>query len=58
MKKLLYIFAILIFAVNSWAVDRNIYLDNAGAGAGTIGDPYGALSEINWTTGGSQTLTF
>ncbi len=55
-KKLLYIFAVLIFAVNSWAADQNIYLDNAGSGAGTIGDPYGAFSEINWTTGGTYSI--
>ena len=56
MKKLLYMLIVLLFAFNSWAADQNIYLDNAGTGAGSIGDPYGAFSEINWTTGGANSI--
>lgn len=36
--------------------DRNIYLDNDGVGDGSIGNPYGAFSEINWTTGGANSI--
>ena len=36
--------------------ENNIYLDNNGTGSGTINDPYGAFSEINWTTGGAYSI--
>lgn len=56
MKKLFLTLIILLFASPLWGADQNIYLDNAGAGAGSEGDPYGAFSEINWTTGGANSI--
>jgi hypothetical protein len=63
MKKYLFgiLFLIVALAGTSFAretnfiaqipADKNIYLDNNGTGGdGSIGNPYGPLSEINWTT--------
>ena len=46
----------LLVGSQAFGADQNIYLDNAGAGAGTEGDPYGAFAEINWTTGGANSI--
>jgi parallel beta-helix repeat protein len=56
MKRLFIIALILFLASWAGAANQNIYLDNAGAGAGSEGDPYGEFSEINWTTGGANSI--
>lgn len=49
---------VLAFLMAGYALsaDQNIYLDNAGSGAGSEADPYGAFSEINWTTEGDNSI--
>jgi hypothetical protein len=34
----------------------NIYIDNGDGGVGSLADPYNALSDINWTTGGDNSI--
>ena len=54
--KTLIIGLILLVGSQAFGADQNIYLDNAGAGDGSIGNPYGAWAEINWTTGEANSI--
>jgi len=47
---------ILVLAVSGWGADQNIYLDNTTGGDGSIGSPYSTFAEINWTTGGANSI--
>ena len=48
----------LLFAFPAFAAERNIYFDSTQlvAGDGSKGNPYNALSQLNWTTGGSNSI--
>ena len=63
MPKLKYILlAIFLFVPSVRAADQadfpNIYISNAGSGTGVGSeeDPYADLDEINWTTGGDNSV--
>jgi hypothetical protein len=58
MKKL-FIILCLVFAVEQgWCADQNIYIDSEAAtgGDGSITSPYDSFSDINWTTGGANSI--
>jgi len=61
-KKLALSLFICLFAVSGWAADQadwpDIYIDEsvAGGGVGSEADPYSDFSEINWTTGGDNSV--
>lgn len=52
MKYIYSIIAVLLLAGQAWGADQNIYVDSdaAAGGDGTIGTPFDALSDLNWTT--------
>ncbi|HEX9972288.1 MAG TPA: right-handed parallel beta-helix repeat-containing protein [bacterium] len=59
MKKfLLGILISLALVGQAWGADRNIYISSSAAagGDGSITTPYDAFSDINWTTGGANSI--
>jgi len=51
---------LVVFPVfSAWGADQNIYIDNqtgVGSEDGSISDPYHDFSDINWTTGGANSI--
>lgn len=58
MKKLILVAMILLFAVFARAADQSIYIDSSASagGDGSESTPYDAFSDINWTTGGANSI--
>lgn len=51
--------SLILFCGSANAADQNIYISSSAAagGDGSIGTPYDAFSDINWSAGGANSIT-